>query len=62
MKKHVVFDVDVIGGISLKEYFLEILLSFFVREYRDTTTPKNINGYKTIFFISIIYYFENTNY
>ena len=30
-KKHVVFDVDVIGGISLKEYFMENSLSIFIK-------------------------------
>jgi guanylate kinase len=30
MGKHIVFDVDVIGGISLKEYFGEDALSIFV--------------------------------
>ena len=30
-KKHVVFDVDVIGGISLKEYFMENSISIFIR-------------------------------
>ena len=29
-KKHVVFDVDVIGGISLKEYFKENSISIFI--------------------------------
>ena len=30
-KKHVVFDVDVIGGISLKEYFKENSISIFIK-------------------------------
>lgn len=30
-KKHVVFDVDVIGGISLKEHFKENSISIFVK-------------------------------
>ena len=30
-KKHVVFDVDVIGGISLKEYFMENSISIFIK-------------------------------
>ena len=30
-KKHVVFDVDVIGGVSLKEYFNENALSIFIK-------------------------------
>lgn len=30
-KKHVVFDVDVIGGISLKEYFNENSISIFIK-------------------------------
>ena len=30
-KKHVVFDVDVIGGISLKEYFKEDSISIFIK-------------------------------
>lgn len=30
-KKHVVFDVDVIGGISLKEYFKESSISIFIK-------------------------------
>jgi guanylate kinase len=28
--KHVVFDVDVVGGISLKKYFGEIAISIFI--------------------------------
>ena len=30
-KKHVVFDVDVVGGISLKEYFKENSISIFIK-------------------------------
>ena len=30
-KKHVVFDVDVIGGISLKDYFMENSISIFIK-------------------------------
>ena len=30
-KKHVVFDVDVIGGVSLKEYFNENALCIFIK-------------------------------
>jgi guanylate kinase len=30
-KKHVVFDVDVIGGVSLKEYFKENSISIFIK-------------------------------
>ena len=30
-KKHVVFDVDVIGGISLKDYFVENSISIFIK-------------------------------
>ena len=30
-KKHVVFDVDVLGGISLKNYFKEDALSIFIK-------------------------------
>ena len=30
-KKHVVFDVDVIGGISLKKYFMENSISIFIK-------------------------------
>ncbi len=30
-KKHVVFDVDVIGGVSLKEYFNEDALCIFIK-------------------------------
>ena len=30
-KKHVVFDVDVIGGISLKEYFMGNSISIFIK-------------------------------
>ncbi|MEK9619447.1 MAG: guanylate kinase [Flavobacteriales bacterium] len=30
-KKHVVFDVDVIGGISLKNYFMENSISIFIK-------------------------------
>ena len=30
-KKHVVFDVDVIGGVSLKKYFNENALSIFIK-------------------------------
>mgnify|MGYP001293891699 CR=1 FL=1 len=30
-KKHIVFDVDVIGGISLKEYFKENSISIFIK-------------------------------
>ena len=30
-KKHVVFDVDVVGGISLKEYFNENSISIFIK-------------------------------
>jgi len=30
-KKHVVFDVDVIGGISLKEHFMENSISIFIK-------------------------------
>ena len=30
-KKHVVFDVDVIGGVSLKEYFNENSISIFIK-------------------------------
>ncbi len=51
--KHVVFDVDVMGGISLKKYFAERALSIFVKppsidtlrerlEGRHTETPESI--------------------
>ena len=30
-KKHVVFDVDVMGGISLKDYFMENSISIFIK-------------------------------
>ena len=30
-KKHVVFDVDVIGGISLNDYFMENSISIFIK-------------------------------
>ena len=30
-KRHVVFDVDVIGGISLKKYFMENSISIFIK-------------------------------
>ena len=30
-KKHVVFDVDVVGGVSLKEYFKENSISIFIK-------------------------------
>jgi len=30
-KKHVVFDVDVVGGISLKEYFMGNSISIFIK-------------------------------
>lgn len=50
---HVIFDVDVVGGISLKKYFGDTALSIFVQppsidslrerlEKRETETPKSI--------------------
>lgn len=53
MGKHVIFDVDVIGGINLKKYFGKHALSIFVKapsiahlearlKSRETETPESI--------------------
>lgn len=52
--KHVIFDVDVIGGINLKNYFQDRALSIFVKPpsieslrlrltQRSTESPENLN-------------------
>ncbi|MBL6594092.1 MAG: guanylate kinase [Flavobacteriales bacterium] len=46
-KKHVVFDVDVIGGISLKEYFKENSISIFIKPPSMEVLSKRLKKRKT---------------
>ena len=48
--KHVIFDVDVIGGLNLKKYFKENALAIFVRPPSIKTLGKRLNerGTETI--------------
>ena len=48
--KHVIFDVDVIGGLNLKKYFMENALAIFVKPPSIKTLGKRLNerGTETI--------------
>ena len=46
-KKHVVFDVDVVGGISLKKYFKENSISIFIKPPSMEVLGERLKNRKT---------------